>query len=1012
MKRRLITASLLALLAPGAVAAAQSDPGRVTGVVTSLEGNLPLTGVRVLVVGSPASVTTNTQGRYTFTLAPGQYKLRVSAIGYQPVLMDSVPVTSGQTNTANFQLKHSLVQLDEVVVTGYGSQAKRDVTGAVGSATAEQIHSVATNNTMDAIKGRIPGVDITSTGYKPGDGVRVQIRGSRSIKASNDPLYVLDGVPMDGGIGDINPTDVQSIEVLKDASATAIYGSRGANGVVLITSKRGIGGNTRISYDTYAGSSKTAATVPIFNAAQYIEYKREAYRAGGAYPCPAGVAVCAAGDAATFYQQELDGIKAGTDVDYRDLISRTGTDVSHQLNVAGGNDRTQFSASANLLNTIGVIKGQDFNRKSMRVNFETQASTRLRVGGSALVLRSNQNLGRGDTEYSLATQLTPLAAPFDSLGRPIFKPTPDPQPVNPVNEIDAYIDRRLRNRAFGTLFGTLNLAEGLDYRISFGPDLQFARRGLFIGAETQDKQGSGANARIEQDNIFDYTLDNVLTYRRQMATDHKFDVTMLYSAEKNARERNNTGTSGQPYESQLFYNLGTGTTIDQVTSDLSEWALQSYMGRLNYTFKDRYLFTVTNRIDGSSRLAPGKKYASFPSVAFAWRVLDEGSGGHLGPINNLKIRTSYGRIGNTSVDPYQTQGGLSRTAYTFGAASAFGYRPGSLPNSNLEWEKTAQLDAGVDFGMYGGRLSGTLDFYRANTTDLIMDRQLPPTTGYTSIVQNVGATRNTGFEVGLSHITVDGWHGLRWNNDFTWSTNKNEIVSLVGGVDKDVVNRWFVGQPINSSTSRTGCALCVYYDYKFVGIWQTADAAEAAKYSQKPGEIRVLDVDGDGKINENDKMIIGNNFAKWTGSWNTRMDYKMFDLAMQMYTRQGFMLLDGFINDNSSLAGRYNGVAVDYWTPTNPSNTDPRPNKSQEFPVYGGTRGYEDASFVKIRNLTLGVSAPTSLAARAGAQSMRIYGSVQNLATFTKFKGLDPEGRSTAGTPPNRMVLVGANFGF
>jgi TonB-linked SusC/RagA family outer membrane protein len=1012
MKRWLITSALLALFLPAVEASAQADAGRVTGTITALEGGNPLAGVRVNVLGTRLGAETNAQGRYTISLAPGFYRLRVSGIGFTPTIMDSVPVTTGQTVTADFKLKRQLVQLEQVIVTGYGSQAKRDVTGAVGSVGAEQIHAVATNNAIDAIKGRIPGVDITNSGYKPSDGVRIQIRGQRSIKASNDPLYVLDGVPMAGGIGDLNPNDLESIEILKDASATAIYGSRGANGVVLVTSKKGTGGGkTRISYDTYAARTNPAATIRTFNGPEFAEYKREAYRTANAYPCP-GATVCAAGDRATFYQQELDGIKNGTSVDYRDLIQRRGSDVSHQLNVSGGNDRTQFSVSANLVNTIGTIMGQDFNRKSMRVNFESQANDRIRVGGSALVLRSHANDGRGDGEYGLALQLSPLAVAFDSLGKPIFKPTPDPQPVNPVNEVAAYYNQTLRNRAFGTLFANVNLADGLDYRISYGPDLTFFRNGVFIGAETQDKQGSGTSGGIDQRQVFDYTLDNILTYKRAIGASHKLDATFLYSIEKNREERGDTRTSGQPYESQLFYNLGTGSTIDAVSSSLSEWTLQSYMARLNYTLKDRYLLTLTTRADGSSRLAPGNKYAIFPSVALAWRAIDESSSNGIGPISSLKFRMSYGRAGNTSVNPYQTQGNLSRTVYAFGSANGFGYRPGSLPNTNLTWEKTTQMDAGADFELFRGRLSGTLDWYVANTTDLLMDRQLPPTSGYTSITQNIGATRNRGLELSLSHITFDGWHGIRWNNDFVWSRNRNEIVSLVGGVDKDIVNRWFVGQPINNNTSNTNCTSCVYYDYRFLGIWQLADSLEAKKYAQAPGQIRVQDVDGDGKINEADKMIIGNNFPSWTGSWNTRAEYKMLDFSMQVNTRQHFTLMDDFINSNSTLAGRYNGIKVDYWTPTNPSNTDPRPNKNQEFPIYGGTRGYEDGSFTKIRSVTLGVTMPAALAQRVNVTSLRIYVTGQNLKTFTTFKGLDPEGRASAGSPPNRMALVGASFGY
>ncbi|HVS60265.1 MAG TPA: SusC/RagA family TonB-linked outer membrane protein, partial [Gemmatimonadaceae bacterium] len=845
-------------------------------------------------------------------------------------------------------------------------------------------------------------------GYKPGDGVTVRIRGARSIKASNDPLYVLDGIPIAGGIGDLNPSDIQSIEVLKDASATAIYGSRGANGVVLVTTRRGTAGGTRISYDTYSASQRAAKKIAVFDGPAFAEYKREAYRAAGVYKCPAGVAQCTAGDADAFYPQELAALNAGISTDWQDIIVRPGSQVNNQLSVAGGNDRTQYAVSGNLMRQIGVIRGQDYDRKSMRVAFETQAATKFRVGGSAQIVRSLQNLGRGDGLYGEALADVPLASAFDSAGALVFKPTPDPQRSNPLSDVANFIDQRLRTRTFGTLFASAQLADGIEYRVNFGHDLTFARRGLFHGAQTQTNQGTGADASVFNDKTFDYTLDNLLNIKREIGTDHRFDATLLYSIERQTFENDNVTASGLPYESQLFYNLGSGSTVEAIGSQISEWALQSYMARVNYTFKDRYLLTLTTRVDGSSRLAPGRKYATFPSVALGWRVIDDGAK-TFGPLNSLKLRSSYGVTGNTSVNPYQTQGSLTRSIYAFGTTAAFGYRPGQLPNSDLRWEKSAQADAGADFGFWHDRLTGTLDLYRATTHDLLMDRKLPPTTGYPQITQNIGSTRNTGVELSLSALTLDGGKGLRWTNDFAFAVNKNEILSLLYGAKDDPGNRWFIGRPIDAGS---GSPNRVYYDYRFLGIWQQADSALAAKYGQLPGQIRVEDINGDGKIDALDQQVLGNNYPKFTGSINSRIDYKNIDFSVQAVTRQGFMIENSFRTDNSTLAGRYNGIAVNYWTPTNPSNTDPRPNKNQEFPVYGGTRAYENGSFVRLRNITLGVKLSPKLASLAGAQSLRVYGTAQNPFTWTKSTVLDPEGRASAGTPSYKSFLLGASVGF
>ncbi len=1017
MKRRLITISALAvcaLLLPAsrALAQAQGETGRITGTVTGAESNAPIQGVQVTLLGSRVTVTTNPQGRYTLiNVPPGMQRIRAAAIGYTPVIVDSIPVRNGQTNTVDITLKHQTVELAQVVVVGYGSLAKRDVTGAVGSVTAVEIKQQPVTNALDAIKGKVPGVDIVSTGNKPGDGVRVRVRGQRSLKASNDPLYVLDGIPIAGGIGDLNPSDIESIEVLKDASATAIYGSRGANGVVLVTSTKGKAGNTRTTYDTYAGAQTIARRVEVFDGPGYADYKRETYRNPNTgtplYKC-AGVisaSTCPEGDVIAFYAEELDALKNAKYTDWQDLISRQGSQVSHQLAITGGTDRTSFAVSGNLLKQTGITIAQDYDRKSMRVSFEGQATTRFRAGGSALLVRSLQRLSRGDGLYGEALADTPLSAPYDSLGNIIFKPTPDAQRDNPLSDAANWKNDNLRNRVFGTLFATYNLAEGLDYRANFGPDLTFNRNGTFIGAQTQSKQGAGTTESLRDQKTFDYTLDNLLTYRKAIGSAHKVDATLLYSIEKQSFEEQFAESQNLPYESAGYYNLGAGSLVSGISSQISQWSLQSYMARLNYTLFDKYLLTVTSRVDGSSRLAEGNKYASFPSVALAWRVIDDAAGQKLGPLSSFKLRGSFGTTGNTSVDPYQTQGSLSRTPYAFGPTAAFGYQPGSLSNPELRWEKTATVDAGADFAFMDGRVSGTLDYYRANTTDLLLDRNLPPSTGYSSITQNVGATRNTGIELALSTSLLEGWHGINWSSDITFAKNKNEIVSLNGGAVDDVGNLWFIGMPIN------GGGNSLWRDYQFVGIWQTADSALARTFGRKPGEIRIADLNGDGKFSTDDKMILGNTYPSWTGSLSTRADYRGFDLSVQAITRRGFMIRNDMIR-GATLAGRYNSPKEDYWTPTNPSNTAPRPDKNTENPYFFESRGYQDGSFVKIRNITLGGNVPARFLEKTGAKSLRIYFTAQDPFLFTNATVLDPESQTGNGVPSYRTFLIGGSFGF
>jgi TonB-linked SusC/RagA family outer membrane protein len=617
------------------------------------------------------------------------------------------------------------------------------------------------------------------------------------------------------------------------------------------------------------------------------------------------------------------------------------------------------------------------------------------------VIRTDQDLGRGDGVYSEALQDNPLGMAYDSAGKLIFKPTPDGQRVNPLSDIANWTDERLRTRVFGTLFADYYLTDALDWRVNFGADLSFFRRGVFRGAETQAMQGSGADGGLWQTRTLAYTLDNILTYRRTLGNDHRLDATLLYSIQRERTEEDTSHVKGLAYESGQFYDLASALKIDGLYSALTEWALQSVMTRFNYALKDRYLLTVTGRLDGSSRLAPGHKYALFPSVALAWRLSEESFIRRTNLFSDLKLRASYGRTGNTAVDPYQTQGTLSRVIYAFGDQPAIGFRPGTLPNPDLRWEKTGQLDVGLEFTTRNGRLSGSVDYYRAYTSDLLMERQIPTTTGYQRITQNIGATRNVGAEVALSAVPVENWRGLRWSTQLTWATNRNRIVRLASGVQRDLGNSWFVGYPIQ-----------VYYDYRFAGIWQRADSAEAARYGGKVGQIRVADTNGDGKIDAEDRVILGTNFPEWTSSVINRFDWKGIDLSVMAIARVGFMVNNQFRTDNSTLAGRYNNLYVDYWTPTNPSNTEPRPIADQERPDFGSARAYEDGSFIRVRSITLGYTLPGAHLGVLRARSLRVYATALDPFLFTRFRGLDPESRTSAGTPSYWTVLTGVTMGL
>jgi len=988
------------------------ETGVIAGVVTAQETGAALPEVRVTVLGTGLGATAGRDGRFTVAqVPPGTYRLQARLIGYEVGEVAAVVVTAGQTTTADLHLQPLPVALQEVVVVGYGTQVRRDITGSISSVAAADLNTTPTVNTVGAIQGRVAGVDIQTTGQKPGDGVRVRVRGARSIKAGNDPLYVVDGIPA-AGVSDLNPNDIASIEVLKDASATAIYGSRGANGVVLITTRQGGAGPTTFTYDSYVGVQRERSRIPMMNGQQFAQLKRDANRTTGNYHCDAGVAACDSGDAQIFWPVELASIKAGRSTNWQDLVLRDGQQVNNEIRIAGGDERTRFALSGGQLTQRGILQGQDFTRRSLRLNFNHELNDRLKVGSSGSLVRTDQNLGRGDGVYSEALLNDPLAVPYDSAGGLLFKPTPDGQRVNPLSDVQNWIDDRSNTLVSGTLFADYRLTDALSWRVNFGGNVSSYRRGVFQGAQTQVNQGSGADAGLWENRTTAYTLDNILTFRRNLGNDHRVDLTLLYSIQRERTEYDTVHAAGLPYERQQFYDIGSATHIDGLYSNLRAWALQSYMARLNYAFKDKYLLTLTSRLDGSSRLARGHKYAMFPSVALAWRLSEEGFIRRTNLFSDLKLRASYGHTGNTAIDPYQTLGSMDRVMYSFDNNAGPGYRPGTLPNPNLKWENTGQLDVGLEFTALRGRLSGSVDYYRADTKDLIMDRQIPPTNGYTRIVQNIGATRNTGLEVALSFVPVEDWHGLRWSQDLNWSTNHNRILSLYGGVN-DVLNKWFIGQPID-----------VYYDYKFAGIWQLQDSLLAKQYKAKPGQIRVADVNGDGKIDGNDRVILGTPFPAWTGSLTSRFDWKRFDLSLMAVARVDFMANDQFRTSEGTMQGRYNNLVTDYWTPTNPSNIESRPTFNQENPPYGDTRRYEDGSFIRVRSITLGYTLPGVHGGPWHARSLRLYVTALDPFLVTRFRGLDPESRTGTGdrtsagyaeaasTPSYWTLLTGVTLGF
>lgn len=870
---------------------------QVTGTITD-ENGMPIPGAAVLIKGTSNGTAADIDGKYTISASADQ-TLQFSFIGYK-----TTEVLVGNQTTIDVALTPDVSDLEEVVVVGYGSVKKSQLTGAISSVSSKEITDQPITDARQALQGRSSGVDVTSPGSKPGAAPQVRIRGRRSFNASNEPLYVVDGIPIAGGINDINPNDITSMEILKDASATAIYGSRGANGVVLVTTKRGTTGKTVVSLDSYYGFNESLGTIEVFNGPEFAEYKRESRRATGNYP--EGPATQEA-DEALFEPVELEGIAAGRTTDYVGALTRTGAIQSHQLSVSGGSEKTQFFVSGGFFQDKGVVINQDYTRYNFRANVDHKINDKIRFGTSTLVSYSERN-GENFNPIGGAMQENPLGKPYDEDGNLIFLPTSDGLRTNPLAEIvpGAIIDLTKRYRIFNSIYAEWKIIDGLTYRVNFGPDITIDRNGRFTGSQTNSRRGGDPIGSVNEDFRFNYTLENIITYDRTFGEDHTFKFTGLQSIQKDNLEETFLSVQGIPAESQSYNRLGDASQITGANTNLTQWTLLSFMGRLNYNFKGKYLITGTLRADGSSKFGENNKFSYFPSVAVGWNISDEPFFKASETFDQLKLRVSYGSIGNQAIDPYQTQPLLGRSTYAYENSPAFGYGPNTIGNPDLRWETSTTLNTGLDFSLIAGRISGSLEYYVTTTKDLLAPQPLPNSIGFGGYTTNVGKTQNRGVELTINSVNIDN-SNFTWTTDFIFNRNREEILELPNG--DDISAGRFVGE-----------ALTVFYDYKKIGIWQTDQADIAESYEDNVGEIRIEDINNDGQINADDRQILGSAVPDFVLGMTNRFSYKNIDLSFFIYGRFGSMIRSRFHDQFNGLYGRYNNLAVDYWTPNNPTN--------------------------------------------------------------------------------------------
>ncbi|MDB5192512.1 MAG: TonB-dependent receptor plug [Segetibacter sp.] len=991
----------------------------VSGVVTSQSGE-PLSGVSIAVKNVTKATVSGQDGSFQLDVPPNS-TLLISYVGY---VGQEVKIGTTAPSRMSIQLPTNKNELEQVIVVGYGTRRKSDVTGSIVSISEQSIKDVPASNLASAIQGQGAGIDIQRSGAnsKPGATPSILIRGARSLGASNDPLIVVDGIPFSGSINDLNQDDVTSVEVLKDASSTAIYGSRGANGVILISTRRGKSGKAVFTYTGYAGATNVIREFPVMNGQEFATLRKWA-RINGNPGLYSGLDDPKFLTDGTFAPEELEGLRTARSTNWQSLVYKTGLMTNHQLGITGGTEMTQYAISGGYFNQKGIYEGQGFKRYTAKLSLDHNFGKIFKVGLSSLNTFTLRE-GEGANPMAQSLRASPLASPYDSTGAILndFIPGSANQVWNPLANFipGAAVEERKRFGTFTTLYVDVNLAKGLKYRFNGGAEIRSDVYGNFYASKSTNRLGAASSSSNRTGFRTSYTMENLLTYDRTFAEKHKLNFTGLFSIQDVVNQSNEFNNTNIAADYLAYYNPTYGANLTG-EGDYEKWDIVSVMGRLNYSFTDRYLLTLTMRDDGSSRLDPNNRYRRFPSAALAWNISKEPFFSGQNRISNLKLRASYGTVGNTSISAYQTLGGLSPLVYNYGTTTTTGVFPTTAPNPTLEWEYTTTANLGLDFGFLRNRISGSVEVYKQYTDKLLLPQSLPPTSGIPNrILTNVGKTENKGLEV---HLTTLNFQGPT-KNHFTWTTDLNffftrgKITQLANGVINDVTNNWFVGQ-----------APRVIYDYKRLGIWQNTpeDSAYAkslglttAGTGSVIGTIKVADINGDKKIDGNDRMIVGTSQPKWEGGMTNRFGYKGFDFTVVAFARVGSTLNSSLEGGNfvNTYQGTYNNLKVDYWTPTNGQNQFPKPNSATTNPAFRSLLGYFDGSFVKIRSMSLGYNMPLSVVKSIGGRSLRVYATASDpfilFAPYRKTGGIDPEGSGTVGidTPPVWGLLFGASLSF
>ena len=956
-------------------AANQQQTRKITGVVTDQTGETVI-GANVSVKGTSIGTITNIDGEFSLDVPSGAI-LQISYIGYV-----AQEAQVGNQSVLNIVLNEDTQALDEVVVVGYGVQKKSDVTGSVTSVSKERLGKLPVTNVLQAVQGAAAGVTITQTSSIPGDAPDALVRGRNSINANSGPYVVVDGVPISksgGTLNDINPNDIESMEILKDASATAIYGTNGANGVILVTTKRGTSGKATVRYNGYVGIEDFSNKMDFRNGAEMTKLYQD-YTAVNPGKSMFNEFVK--------YEYEADNQKNGLETDWIDAVSQTGIIQNHGINVSGGAEKVKYYVSTDYMDQKGIIKGFNYKRYSIRTNIDMSVTDYLTIGTNSYMVFHNRDGGRA--HLLSAEAMSPYGRMYEEDGgyciypmysetlfaNPMLHTTTNPQRRQNNININGYADLD-----FGKIWSPL---DGLKYKFNGGYAYMPKRENSYDGKSVNNQTGK---ARIYNSETASYTIENILSYNKDIGK-HHFDLTALYAASRKKFQESAAEAEKFIDDELLWHNIGSAET-QKVSSKTTLYTTVSQMGRINYSYDSRYLFTFTVRRDGSSVFGDNNKYGVFPSVALGWNISNEQfmeSQHHW--LNNLKLRASYGKSGNEAIGVYQSRSKMDTNMLTQDGSSSVTIYPNELMgNADLSWETTKSLNFGLDFGLWNNRLSGNVDVYFATTNDLLLERNLPKISGYNKVYANMGETANKGVELTLNSRNIAN-KDFTWNSSLVFSWNKNEIKDLYGDGKDDVGNRWFIGEPIG-----------VIYEYKMLGIWQEDEIAAGLHLDWDPqaqaGDVKLADINGDGKITpDEDKVVQGQTTPKWIGGLTNTFTYKDFSLSIFIQTVQGLKKNNNYISIAGDELGRRNTPTdIKYWTPENKSNEWKGLHDTANKYGYGFPK---NASYTRIKDITLSYNLPQSVTSKLGIGGLLLYASARNLFTFTDWTGWDPEARQVS----------------